>query len=82
MLRQETAGYALGKRPPWGSCVMELKNGRGRLHLTAQGLKPYWYEVYVMASGEFQQGVATVRSVYAPEFGGHASGSSVVNVYK
>ena len=52
MLRQETAGYALGKRPPWGSCVMELKNGRGRLHLTAQGLKPYWYEVYVMAGEE------------------------------
>ena len=52
MLRQETAGYALGKRPPWGSCVMELKNGTGRLHLTAQGLKPYWYEVYVMAGEE------------------------------
>ena len=28
MLRQETAGYALGKRPPWGSCVMEIKNGQ------------------------------------------------------
>ena len=27
MLRQETAGYAVGKRPPWGSCIMELKNG-------------------------------------------------------
>ena len=52
MLRQETAGYALGKRPPWGSCVMELKNGRGRLHLTAQGLRPFGYEVYVMAGEE------------------------------
>ena len=29
MLRQETAGYAVGKRPPWGSCIMELKNGTG-----------------------------------------------------
>ncbi|MBQ8734086.1 MAG: hypothetical protein IJY76_06320 [Anaerotignum sp.] len=38
MLRQEVAGYALGKRPPWGSCVMELKNGKGRLHLNIQGL--------------------------------------------
>lgn len=52
MLRQETAGYALGKRPPWGSCVMELKNGKGRLHLTMQGLKPRRYEVYVMAGAE------------------------------
>lgn len=52
MLRQETAGYALGKRPPWGSCVMELKNGRGRLHLTIQGLKPGRYPVYVLAGQE------------------------------
>lgn len=51
MLRQEVAGYALGKRPPWGSCVMELKNGKGKLHLTVQGLKPLGrgYAVYVMA---------------------------------
>lgn len=40
MLRQETAGYAVGKRPPWGSCIMELKNGTGRLMLTVQGLAP------------------------------------------
>ena len=52
MLRQETAGYAIGKRPPWGSCVMELKNGKGRLHLTIQGLQPLQYEVYVMAGEE------------------------------
>ena len=24
MLRQETAGYAVGKRPPWGSCIMAV----------------------------------------------------------
>ena len=52
VLRQETAGYALGKRPPWGSCVMELKNGRGRLQFTIQGLKAGCYEVYVMAGQE------------------------------
>lgn len=52
MLRQETAGYALGKRPPWGSCIMELKNGKGRLHLTMQGLKPLSYEVYLLAGEE------------------------------
>ncbi len=48
MLRQETAGYALGKRPPWGSCVMEIKNGQGRLQLTVQGLRRGVYGVYVM----------------------------------
>ncbi|MDO4530594.1 MAG: hypothetical protein Q4C06_01325 [Bacillota bacterium] len=52
MLRQETAGYGTGKRPPWGSCVMELKNGRGRLQLTIQGLKAGSYEVYAMAGEE------------------------------
>lgn len=52
MLRQETAGYAIGSRPPWGSCVMELKNGRGRLQLTVQGLKSLCYDVYVMAGEE------------------------------
>ena len=54
MLRQETAGYALAKRPPWGSCVMELKNGTGRLQLNVQGLRPIrgGYEVYVLAGEE------------------------------
>ena len=54
MLRQETAGYALAKRPPWGSCVMELKNGTGRLLLNVQGLRPIrgGYEVYVLAGEE------------------------------
>ena len=47
-----------------------------------KGTHTFEYEVYVMASGEFQQGVATVRSVYAPEFGGHAAGGSAVNVHK
>jgi len=32
------------------------------------------YEVFVTASGVYQQGVATARSVYAPEFGGHGKG--------
>ena len=37
------------------------------------------YDVYVISSGVYQQGIATIRSVYAPEFGGHFS-SSVVHV--
>ena len=52
MLRQETAGYAIGKRPPWGSCIMELKNGTGRLMLTVQGLRPLRYAVYLLAGEE------------------------------
>ena len=52
MLRQETAGYAVGKRPPWGSCIMELKNGTGRLMLTVQGLRPLRYAVYLLAGKE------------------------------
>lgn len=52
MLRQETAGYAIGKRPPWGSCIMELKNGTGRLLLTVQGLRPLAYAVYLLAGEE------------------------------
>lgn len=52
MLRQETAGYAVGKRPPWGSCIMELKNGTGRLMLTVQGWRPLRYAVYLLAGQE------------------------------
>lgn len=55
MLRQEKTGYALGKRQLWGSCVMEIKNGTGRLHVTVQGLRPLMrggYAVYVMAAEE------------------------------
>lgn len=55
MLRQETAGYALGNRPPWGSCVLEIKNGRGSLLLTVQGLRPLRqgkYGAYILAGEE------------------------------
>ena len=36
------------------------------------------YDVYVASSGVYQQGIATARSVYAPEFGGHSSSSALV----
>ena len=36
------------------------------------------YDVYVTSSGVYQQGIATARSVYAPEFGGHSSSSALV----
>ena len=31
------------------------------------------YDVYITSSGEYQQGVASIQSVYAPEFVGHSS---------
>lgn len=35
------------------------------------------YEVYIDRSGIYQAGTATVRSVYAPEFGGHTAGQQL-----
>jgi len=32
------------------------------------------YEVYITSSGVYQQGIAAIRSVYAPEFVGHGEG--------
>ena len=36
------------------------------------------YDVYVTSSGVYQQGIATIRSVYAPEFGGHSEGGRLI----
>lgn len=36
------------------------------------------YDVYINLAGSYQEGAATVRSVYAPEFGGHVGGRKVV----
>ncbi len=53
MLRQEMNGFAAGQRPAWGSCTMEIKNGKGRLAATVQGLKKLTedrsYVFYVVA---------------------------------
>lgn len=49
MLRQETAGYGMGSRGPWGSCILEIKNGQGRLTVAVEGLRQLLcgqYEVY------------------------------------
>lgn len=40
MLRQETAGYGMGSRGPWGSCILEIKNGQGKLTVAVEGLRP------------------------------------------
>ena len=36
------------------------------------------YQVYVNRTGEYQAGIATVQSAYAPEFGGHTRGNRVM----
>ena len=36
------------------------------------------YDVYVTSSGIYQQGIATVQSVYAPEFNGHGKGGRLM----
>lgn len=73
MLRQETAGYSLGQRAPWGSCVMEIKNGVGRITLTVQGLRPIHrgrYAVYAIADeGEMQKNIFC--GILKPDTAGH-----------
>lgn len=46
MLRQETAGFGLGSRGPWGSCILEIKNGQGRLTVAVEGLRPLLHGQY------------------------------------
>lgn len=43
-----------------------------------KGMYVIEYQVYVTHSGEYQSGIATIQSAYAPEFGGHTGGYKVV----
>ncbi len=55
MLRQEVAGYSMGQKTPWGSCVIEIKNGKGTLNVRVQGLRPISkqsYDVYMIGGQE------------------------------
>ncbi|MDD4843773.1 MAG: hypothetical protein PHU31_05520 [Anaerotignum sp.] len=73
MLRQETAGYNMGQRAPWGSCIMEIKNGTGRISLTVQGLRPInrgRYAVYAIA-GEKETQNNFFCGVLTPDSAGH-----------
>lgn len=36
------------------------------------------YQVYVNRTGEYQAGIATIQSAYAPEFGGHTAGIQMI----
>ena len=43
-----------------------------------KGAYEFSYQVYVTSSGVYQQGIATVQSVYAPEFAGHGEGGRLM----
>ena len=43
----------------------------------AEGTYMLEYEVYLDRAGNYQAGVATIQSVYAPEFSGHTGGQSL-----
>lgn len=52
MLKQELGGFSLGQQSAWGSCIMELKNKKGKLSISVQGLKKLTdgrrYEAFVI----------------------------------
>lgn len=62
MLKQELGGFSLGQQSAWGSCIMELKNKKGRLLFSVQGLKKLTdgrrYEVFIIAGkGNAMRGI-------------------------
>ncbi len=71
MLRQENAGYAYGQKQPWGSCVMELKNGGGRLSISVQELRQRenGYAVYVLGAKEGTHHSIFCGRLYPDHFG-------------
>ena len=36
------------------------------------------YDVFIMAEGKYLQGIVSVQSVYAPEFGGHSASQRMI----
>ena len=63
MLKQELGGFSIGQQSAWGSCIMELKNKKGRLTFSVQGLKKLTdgrrYEAFVVAGkGNAMRGIS------------------------
>ena len=42
-----------------------------------KGMHVLEYEVYIISSGQYTQGIVTAQSVYAPELSGHGSSGSM-----
>lgn len=63
MLKQELGGFSIGQQSAWGSCIMELKNKKGRLTFSVQGLKKLTdgrrYEAFAIAGkGNAMRGIS------------------------
>ena len=58
----------------------ELKDSSIAFYLEKmrKGIHRLSYDVYVAQSGVYQQGIATIKSLYAPEFAGHGQGGCLV----
>lgn len=55
MLRQEKAGFSIGQKTAWGSCILEIKNSKAFLTTRIQGLKPMHnnnYHIYLIGKSE------------------------------
>ncbi len=73
MLRQELNGFSMGQQPAWGSCIMELKNKKGKLFVTVQGLKKLAddrnYEFFVIGGmGTAMRGVSC-GNIFVDQYG-------------
>ncbi len=73
MMEQETTGYGLQQGTPWGSCVLEIKNGNGRLTVTVESLLPLrkgHYGVYAALSAQGKESSAFC-GILTPNGNGH-----------
>lgn len=43
-----------------------------------KGMHVLEYDIYIMAEGEYLQGMVSAQSVYAPEFGGHSASQRMI----
>jgi hypothetical protein len=73
MMRQEVSGFSMGQRPAWGSCIMEIKNNKGRITATIQGLKKLndnrEYTLYVIGGKGGKAGGISCGIMEVDQFG-------------
>ena len=67
----------------WNNCIgyyQETKDSSTAFYIDRmrKGAYEFSYDVYVTSLGIYQQGIPTVKSVYAPEFGGHGEGGRLM----
>ena len=73
MLRQEVNGFSVGQQPAWGSCIMELKNKKGKLFVTVQGLKKLTdhrvYEFFIIGGTAKDMRGISCGNLYVDQYG-------------